>query len=292
MFFALVKRSMKEELKKLSIGVLAHLHGHLPYRQLAFEVGAAGFKSVQLAIWKAISDADFNQPGKLSPGLAMSIGEAFQRNGVSIAVLGCYLHYFNQDKDQLRVNMERCKELIRHARFMGAPTVGFEVGFPEEAGQFERDWKVLKASIEELSEEAEKWGAIVGLEAANGHLIETAPQLAAMLDEVPTSQLGVVLDPGNLLNAGNFHQQDEVIEEAFALLGKRIVAAHAKDLQWTEDGQLIAVAPGFGTMNYELYLRLLQQYKPGVHLTMEEAVTAEMREQSKQYIEDVFSRIQ
>ncbi|MDQ0495374.1 hypothetical protein QOZ95_003553 [Paenibacillus brasilensis] len=63
----------------MTVGVLAHLFGKLPYRELAAKVGAAGFTHVQLAPWRAISDVDFNKPGKFSPGLALSIAEEFRR---------------------------------------------------------------------------------------------------------------------------------------------------------------------------------------------------------------------
>ena len=80
----------------MTVGVLAHLFGKLPYRELTAKVGAAGFTHVQLAPWRAISDVDFNKPGKFIPGLALSIAEAFRQHGVSISVLGCYLHFLNR----------------------------------------------------------------------------------------------------------------------------------------------------------------------------------------------------
>lgn len=267
----------------MSIGVLAHLFGTLPYQELAHKVGAAGFKHVQLALWKAVKDVDFNKPGKLSPGLALSIAEEFDKHGVSISVLGCYLHFFERNHEQLRENVERFKELIRYARFFNAPMVAAEVGKPKEPVT-DQDRKVLNDVIQELVEEAEKWGVIVGLEPANDHLIATARDLYEFMEEVPSSQIGVVIDPGNLLNESNFERQEEVIEEAFELLGTRIVAAHAKDRKKSEDGKIITVPAGFGEMNYSLYMKLLQQYKPGVQIVMETAKVEQMA-QCKAFIE-------
>lgn len=272
----------------MSVGALAHLFGRLSYRELASEVGAAGFSHIQLALWKAVSDADFSKPGKLNPGLAMSMAEEFRKQGVNISILGCYLHFFDRNASQLRENIERFKELIRYARLLGAPIVAAETGSYPDGLYTERDWQVLKETIEELAEEAEKWGVFIGLEAANGHLVGTAAELSALLAEVQSSHIGVVLDPGNLMTADNFTRQDEVIEEAFQLLGNRIIACHAKDRRFTADGQLETVAPGFGEMNYSLYMRLLEQYKPDVHIIMEEASVQQMAE-SKSYIERIRS---
>ncbi|MUT68430.1 sugar phosphate isomerase/epimerase [Paenibacillus sp. NEAU-GSW1] len=270
----------------MTVGVLAHLFGSLSYRELAAKVSGAGFTHIQLAIWKAINDVDFNKPGKLSPGLAMSIAEELNKQGVSISVLGCYLHFFERDRTLLRENIERFKELIRHARFLGAPMVAFETGRPADGDQPDRDWKVLKETVQELVEEAEKWGVIVGIEAANDHLVGTARDLSRLLEEVPSSQIGVVIDPGNLLKKDNFDRQDEIIEEAFKLLGSRIVAAHAKDRKFDENGEIITVPAGFGEMNYPLYMKLLNSYKPGVHIIMEEAKEHQMAH-SKRYIEEI-----
>ncbi len=273
----------------MTVGILAHLMGSMPYRELAAKVGSFGFKHVQLALWKAISDVDFSKAGKLSPGLALSIGEEFDKHGSSISVLGCYLHLFHRDEEIRRSNVERFKELLRYARFFGAPIVAAETGVNDGEDYTKRDWLAMKDTLHELVEEAEKWGVFVGLEAANGHLIGTAPKLAQMLEEVSSSMIGVVLDPGNLLHAGNFERQDEVIEEAFALLGNRIIAAHAKDRYWLNNGELGTSTAGLGEMNYELYMKLLNQYKPNVHIIMEESSEQQMA-RSKAYIEELRMR--
>ncbi|MDQ0253202.1 sugar phosphate isomerase/epimerase [Evansella vedderi] len=269
----------------MSVGLLAHLFGKLPYKQLAYKVSSHGFKHVQLALWKAVEDYDFSKPGLLNPGLAKEIREEFAKHGVSISVLACYLHFFDRNEVQLRENVERFKELIRYASFLGAPVVAMEVGRPSGEAD-ESNWLRLKATIEELVEEAEKWGVFVGIEPANGHLIGTAVELHQMLEEVPSTNIGVVLDPGNLLTAENFHQQDDIIKEAFQLLGSRIVACHAKDRVFREDGKLDEVPPGEGDMNYQLYMKLLDQYKPHCNIIMEVTKPHEMKE-SKFYIEKI-----
>ncbi len=273
---------------RMSVGVLAHLFGQLPVHQLAANVGEKGFTHVQLALWKAIADVDFTKPGMLSPGLAMHIGEAFDKHGVGISVLGCYVRLFDRDQEQRKINTERFKELLRHARYFGCPVVAAETGHYPDA-HTDEDWQTMKHTLEELVEEAERWGVYVGLEAADGHLIGTAQELKRMLDEVPSSQIGVVIDPGNLLNDDNFDRQDEVIEEAFQLLGDRIVAGHAKDRIRGADGKVVTVPAGQGGMNYELYMKLLNAYKPHAHIIMETAAPHEMAA-TKRYIESIRER--
>lgn len=264
------------------------MFGCLPYRDLAVNVGKSGFQHVQLALWKAIGDIDFSRPGKLSPGLAQSIGEEFDKQGVRISVLGCYLHMFDRDSEKRRLNVERFKELLRYSRDFGCPQVAFETGVNPGQEYTDQDWKVMKQTLEELAEEAERWGVFVGLEAANGHLVGTTDELYRMLQEVPSRNIGVVLDPGNLLDEHNFARQDEVIRQAFELLGSRIIACHAKDRVLTPEGRLQTVTPGQGNMNYKLYMELLKSYKPGVDIIIEHVIETDMAK-TKSFIETVYA---
>lgn len=270
----------------MSVGVLAHLFGKMSYQELAAKVGGKGFSHVQLALWKAFNNYDFSKPGVLSPGLAEDVREEFSKHNVSISVLACYLHFFHEDVNVRRENIERFKELIRHAQFFGAPMVAAEVGKMNTQKLTGAEWLILKTSLEELVEVAEKWGVYIGIEPANDHLIGTTASLKRMLDEVSSSHIGVVLDPGNLVHKDNFAHQDEVIQEAFDLLGSRIIAAHAKDRIINKDGEIETVVPGKGDLNYELYMTLLEQYKPQVKIIMEKAKEHQMTE-AKSYIEKV-----
>ncbi|RBW69719.1 sugar phosphate isomerase/epimerase family protein [Bacillus taeanensis] len=274
----------------MSVGVLAHLFGKLPYKELAYKIGSYGFNHVQLALWKALNNYDFSKAGLLSPGLAEDIAEEFDKHDVSISVLACYLHLFERDEERRRENIERFKELLRYARCFGSHIIAAEVGKLPNNDFNEHDWITLKATIEELVEEAEKWGVYIGLEPANEHLIGTAASLNQMLSEVPSSHLGVVLDPGNLLTTENFYEQDRVIEEAFGLLGNRIVACHAKDRILGGNGQIQTVPPGQGQMNYPLYLKLLEQYKPQARIIMEAAKEHQMVD-CKHYIEKICNSV-
>lgn len=252
----------------MSVGILAHLLGKRPFRQLAERVASFGFEYVQLALSKAISDVDFSL-GKMSPGLANEVGGAFADRGVRIAVLGCYASLIELDDELYRHNVERFKEHLRHARHFGAPIVATEVGVPADASCEAQHWERLNRALEELVEEAERWGVFIGLEAAQRHLIDSADKLAETLERFPSTCLGVVLDPCNLMNERNFDRQDQVIEEAFRLLGPKIVSAHAKDLKREAGGELAVTAAGLGELHYPLFWRLLEQHKPYGFVTLE-----------------------
>jgi L-ribulose-5-phosphate 3-epimerase len=256
-------------MRSMSIGILAHLCEKSTYDVLAEKVSSHGYDYVQLALWKAIEGYDFTRPGILSPGLANTIAEAFDKQGVKIPVLGCYIHLYSKDESTYQVNLKRFKEHLRHARHFGASVVAVETGKPEPGTTYEENWDRQLRAFQELTEEAEKWGGFIGVEPANGHLIDTPEKLVELWDAVPSPTIGALMDPCNLMTPDNFNYQDEVIHNAFRLVGERIVSLHAKDVKWGENGQLITTAPGSGQLNYPLYLELANQYKPLSYMTME-----------------------
>lgn len=264
----------------MSVGVLAHLLGTMPYKELAAKTAAQGFPYVQLALSKAFSDVDARL-GKLSPGLAQEVGGAFAENGVRIAVLGCYASLVDLDDEVFRHNVDRFKEHLRNARHFGAPIVATEVGGVTNPERRVEHVQRLNRALEELVEEAERWGVTIGLEAAQGHMIDSTETLAETIDRFPSSCVGVVMDPCNLMNPARFDNQDHTIREAFRLLGPRIVSAHVKDLNRAEDGTLRETAAGLGELNYPLFFELLEQYKPYGFATMEAVSESQMAEAAR-----------
>ncbi len=264
----------------MTVGVLAHLLGKQPYDKLADKVAERGFNYVQLALSKAIANIDFSL-GKLSPGLANEIGGAFDKKGVGIAVLGCYASLIELDEESYRHNVDRFKEHVRHARHFGAPIVATEVGVPSDPAQHRQHWERLHRALEEIVEEAERWGVTIGLEAADPHLIGSVDTMAETLERFPSSCVGVVIDPCNLLNAKNFERRDAIIEDAFRMLGPRIVSAHAKDMKLGADGGLTNTAAGLGNLNYPQFWSLLEAHKPHGFVTLEDVREEQMEAASR-----------
>lgn len=263
----------------MTVGILAHLLGRLPYQELADKVGREGIDYVQLALSKAIADVDCSL-GKLSPGLGNEIGGAFTNNGVKIAVLGCYASLIELDDEVYRHNVNRFKEHLRNARHFGAPIVATEVGVPTHPDRLPEHKARLDRALEELIEEADKWGVIIGLEAAQRHLIDSAETLAGTIEAYPSSVVGVVFDACNLLNPGNFADRDRVIREAVRLLGPRIVSVHAKDVVASGD-ELEVVRVGQGHIDYPTLWRLIENEKPHSFVTLEGVTEAEAAEAAR-----------
>ena len=65
----------------------------------------------------------------------------------------------------------------------------------------------------------------------------------------------VTIDAANIFHKGELAHMGEVLDQAFELLGKDVVLAHAKDLD--HDGDAGHLAAGKGRLDYDRYLSLL-----------------------------------
>ncbi|TVY02413.1 sugar phosphate isomerase/epimerase family protein [Paenibacillus cremeus] len=261
----------------MKYGILANSFGKLPVQFIAEKTASAGFGSIQFALggYGHVPLPFDTGLGRLNAGIAHYVADAFIDCGVRIPVLGCYMDFVHKDDEVRRQNIARFKEHLRFAREFGAGAVVTETGKIASSWRTEGELPIetgyqrVRQAIEELAEEAEKWGVFLGLEACQGHVIHNAELMQRIIEEVPSSNIGVVMDPVNLLHAGNVQRQDEVLQDAFDRLGDRIIHAHAKDFNVSAEGAMQFCSPGTGNLNYSLFMSLLRRTKPCVHVTFE-----------------------
>ncbi|MDQ0877071.1 sugar phosphate isomerase/epimerase [Paenibacillus sp. V4I3] len=276
----------------MGIGTLAHAAGHLPLKQLTEKLSGRGIDFVQLALSKAISDIDTSL-GRLSPALANHIGEQFHRAGIRIGVLGCYINPIHPDPQQRRHEINRFKEHLRFARDFGTSIVATETAdlttyLSQDSERYEAiGWATLKQTVEELAEEAERWGVFIGLEPVFTHTLSSCDKMVRILDEVPSSNLGVVFDPVNLLPPTAIDSQDVFLDQAFAAFGDRIVLAHLKDVVIQND-KLKEVRSGKGIFQTKSFLEKLYLAKPGIDISLEQ-LADDTLDETFQYVRSLMS---
>ncbi|MCM3537382.1 sugar phosphate isomerase/epimerase family protein [Priestia endophytica] len=258
----------------MNLGIRGHDIEKNDLEELVEEIEKKGLTSVQLALSKSLDYVNTDL-GSLSPGLAHYVGSTFQKHGIQIAVLGCYINMIHPDKVERRKGLERFKEHIRYARDFGCSIVGTETGnvnaeiFYTTENFKEEPFQEVVESVRELVEEAEKFGVIVGIEAGVNHPIYSSKVMRRLLDCVNSNNLQVIFDPVNLLTIDNYKKQDEIFEEAFNLFGDRMVILHAKDFI-VENQMLKPAAVGKGLLNYDLVMKLIKEKKPFINILMED----------------------
>jgi sugar phosphate isomerase/epimerase len=274
----------------MRIGVRAHDFGRLPAEELAGRIAAKGICCVQLALSKAIAGLDL-QPGNLNPGMAYEIGQAFQRHGIQIAVLGCYINPIHPDPETRGVLLGLFKEHLRYARDFGCGLVALETGSVRADYSFHPDnhsdhaFQMFLTAIASLVAEAENFGVIVGIEGVTTHVVSSPAKMRRVIDAIGSNNLQVIFDPVNLLSMENYQKQDRVMQDTFDLYGDRIAVVHAKDFI-IRDETFTAVRTGRGRLNYGLLLDLIQKRKPYVSILLEEA-SEETVEECTRYIHSI-----
>lgn len=271
----------------MKFGILSISFGRMDYRELARAIGSHGFDATHLEL-KTVTGIG-HAPGKMSTGCANLVAEEFAKHGVKIPVLGFYTNLIDLNEENRRIGINHFKEHLRFARDFGASTVTTETGTANRNSpwdhhpdnQNETCWRRLKETVEELAEEAEKWGVFVGLEGYYNNVVNTPERMERLLQEVPSANLGVVMDPCNYIAQKDASRQDEVIREAFSRLGERCLIAHAKDFNYREaddtaEHKLVQPGPGMGDLNYPLYLQLLDRYKPNIKIYLEHLPPSQM----------------
>jgi sugar phosphate isomerase/epimerase len=260
------------------IGLRAHDYGKLPPESLADTLAVFKPASIQLALAKAFPNAP--APGALNSGYARNIRDTFDRRGIAIAVLGCYINPVHPDPEEREKMLRRFEEHLRFARDFDCPIVGTETGSRNPDCSWHPDtqkpetFDILCASIERLVTCAEKCGSMVGIEpVADQHTLSTIEKTAALLERFPSPALKIIYDPVNLIpSSGLTEDQGRFFARAFDAFGNSIAVIHAKDFRMEGGKKSAALPAGTGDLDYPALLALLARKKPGIDILLENGV--------------------
>lgn len=232
-----------------------------------------GFSCVHLAFGKVIKGKVFDDCA-LTEGLAMYAKRVLAGSKLDVAVLGCYLNLAHPDPDKLRDIQSRYYGHLRVAACMGAGVVGTETGAPNLEYKMDANThtdEALDSFIRGLApvvERAEHWGVSVAIEPVWKHIVYNADRAVQVLKAISSPNLRIILDPVNLLHAGNATQREQIIGDAIDKLGEHVAVVHLKDFV-REGDNLRACAAGTGDMDYTRILRFIKERKPYIQATLE-----------------------
>lgn len=233
-----------------------------------------GFSCVHLALSKVIEGVNFDDCA-LNEGLAMYTKRVFQRQGLDVAVLGCYLNLAHPEPEKLKEIQSLYYGHIRVAALLGAGVVGTETGAPNAEYKTDANTHTqaaLDAFVRGLApvvECAEHYGVTVAIEPVWNHIVHDADRAVQVLKAIGSHNLRIILDPVNLLYAGNVEEREKVIGDAIEKLGDHVAVVHLKD--FVRDGdRLNSIAAGTGEMDYTQILRFMKARKPYIQATLED----------------------
>ncbi|MGJ5816401.1 sugar phosphate isomerase/epimerase family protein [Paludibaculum fermentans] len=225
---------------------------------------ASGLACVQMSM---VCAGLTEMPDQIPAELPGRIRRAASARGLGVASLTGTFNMCHPDAEQRRVGLRRLRILAEACAEMGTTAIHVCTGTRNPASMWRihpdngsaEAWQDMAACVREATEIARQAKVVLAFEPEMSNVVDSARKARRLLDEIGSPHLKVTIDPANLFHAGELPRMKEILDEAFALLGKDMVLAHAKDLD--RDGEAGHKPAGQGVLDYDRYLALLRKYE-------------------------------
>lgn len=243
----------------MKLGIFAKTFKRDTLPEVLDAVVASGIQHVQFNFSCAGLDS---LPERHDPTLWQHIHECHEARGLKMIAVSGTFNAIHPDQTLRRAMTQRCIRLIEACAAMKVPLLTLCTGTrcAEDMWTGHADnatpaaWADLCHTLEPLIAAAEANHVTLGIEPEHANVISSARLAHRLLDELQSPQLGIVMDGANLIDPHELIAMPRVFNEAFDLLGDRIVSVHAKELS---DGTPLAA--GTGLLDWSLYFALLHQ---------------------------------
>ncbi|MBA8793137.1 sugar phosphate isomerase/epimerase [Friedmanniella endophytica] len=231
-------------------------------------VVAHGFTNVQLQLGSTAPDVPVRDAllrglevlgGRIGADTAHRVRAATAARGLRVAAVDGTYNMAHPDPASREANLERLLALIAHAQAFGTDLVTLCTGTRAELMWTHHEdnrspaaWDDVVGQLRRAAPAAEAAGVRLAFEPEHNNVVDTAARAEALIEQVGSPALGVVMDPANLFHRGDLARQRDHLAEAFARLGPYVLLAHAKDLD--HDGDAGGRAAGCGHLDYDAVL--------------------------------------
>jgi len=222
-------------------------------------VVATGVRDVQLNL-ALLGGASL--PEAIAEETAAAVRTAVEERGLTTAAVSGTYNMAHPDPAVRDRGRRALAALIGRARELGTGVVTVCTGTRDAEDMWRAHpangtpeaWRDMLASMTAAAEAAEAARVAIGVEPEHANVVRDARAARRLLDELRSPNVGIVVDAANLVDPARPGEQERILRDAFALLGDRLVLAHAKDVR--PDGTVVAA--GSGTVDYPLYVELLR----------------------------------
>jgi sugar phosphate isomerase/epimerase len=204
-------------------------------------------------------------PEYIDAELCERIRRALAERRLTMAAVSGTFNMIHPDPALRRDGLRRLRLLAAACPRLGTSVITLCTGTRDSDDPWKRHpdndapeaWRDLLVSMREAVAIAEETGVTLAFEPEVANVVDSTRKGRRLLDEIGSPRLKVVLDAANLFHAGELARMRDLLDEAFALLGKDVVLAHAKDL--SHDGEAGHEAAGTGLLDYDYYLASLRR---------------------------------
>lgn len=206
-------------------------------------------------------------PDQIEPELAARIRKSAAEHRIAIAAVSGTFNMIHPDAKQRRVGLRKLGVIAAACEPLGAKTITLCTGTRDSENMWHRHldndspeaWRDLTVSMTKALTIADKHNITLGIEPETGNVVSSARHARRLLDEMKSPRLKIIMDGANLFLPGDLPRMEEILDEAFDLLGRDIALAHAKELGL--NGHAGGLALGAGLLDWDRYLLLLHSAK-------------------------------
>lgn len=256
---------------------------------------ACNINAVQLVAYKFLDEIKY-APDELNDLNTLAIGSALSAAGINVPLIGAYFNPVHSDKEKVARCKQVFKEYLKYSQNLGCNIVGSETGsFNDDKWTYnplnrtEEALQTVIATFKELAEYAKSVGAFVGMEGAAGHVCWNVATLKRAIDEIAADNIKVIFDIYNYLDAENYSQYLDILDEGLKTFAGKIHIFHIKDCVF-EDGKLKQVAPSKGMFDFEKILGKIKAYDKNATLVLE-GTTGDDIVPCSEFIREVWNRV-
>jgi sugar phosphate isomerase/epimerase len=244
-------------------------------------LAARGIAGVQVQ-----PDLFVNEEGKFRRSRAETV-KAFQAAGLEVAAWCAYRSLIGPE-EEVAANVAAQKKIISLANRLrelagedACPIVCTGTGDPsaypgDSPGVL---WGQLEEAVGELAAYAAERNVCVAIEPTRSHIVDSSVAARKLVDQVASKHLGVCFDPANICG------DKDHLGRALNLLGDDIVLAHAKDVVFGPEGNVVDYPPaGKGQLDYAKFAELCSSLGSCRYLVLEYLRTPEQAEEAIAFV--------
>jgi len=247
----------------MEIGIFTKVFSRPTLEEVLDAVQATGLRPVQ---FNMESTGLLPMPDEIPAGLARRIRDEITARGLAIASLQGTFNMSHPDPEARRAGLRRLRVLAEICETLGTSIIAICIGTRDRENMWRHHpenttpeaWRDMTACVREAVRMAEDVGLTLALEPEVTNIVDSADQARRLLDEISSPHLKITMDAANLFHAGELPRMAKILDHAFALLGRDIILAHAKDIQ--HDGEAGQEPAGKGLLDYPRYLSLLKKH--------------------------------
>ena len=259
------------------------------------KIKSSNIDAVQLVAYKFMDEIKY-APQVLNDENTLAIGKAFADAGVKGGLIGAYFNPVHSDTEKVARCKAVFKEYLKYSKNFGCNIVGSETGsFNDDKWTYnplnrtEEALQTVISTFKELALYAKSVGALIGMEGAAGHVCWNVKTLKRAYDAIAENNVKIIFDIYNYLDASNYTDYLEILDEGLKTFAGKIHIFHIKDCVF-EDGKLKQVPPGKGMFDFDKILGRIKAYDKNATLVLE-GTTGENIIPCTEFIKKVWERV-